>query len=144
MDKYEVRKIISQHQLAIDNLKKEQEEHYRKFQDRINEHRTKIAGLRKHEKISSRDVRSMIERYENRCEDGGQWCREGLVKVGESFEEWWDRVASKCQGSKEPHWHHISRREYEEGGLHARFYYTKWLVETRDERIKDTVLFQQG
>lgn len=144
-DKYEVRKIISQHQLAIDNLKKVQEEHHRKIQHQINEHRAKIASLRKQEKKADRNVNDMIQRYEQRCEDGGEWCRERLVRNGESFDEWWNRVASKCRGSMEPHWKNVvARDEYNKGGLGADFYYTKWLVETRDERIKNTVVFQEN
>lgn len=94
----------------------------------------------KKKKTSQEIIENYIRRYGTKSIE---WAIEGLVKIGESFEEWYERIASKCRGAIMPGWKDKCRKMYEKGGLSANSYIVKHLCLVGDERFKGTVLWNK-
>lgn len=75
-------------------------------------------------------------------EEGIERIIESLVKSGESFDGWYERYASFCNGARiRPDWKDYSFRYYQRGGMRCDNYLVPYLLITEDERIKGTALW---
>ena len=134
------------------------------IQNKINEFDSKISDLNyeiqkikqyKKEYMQSQRINILVDkikRYEERWSEGSKRTIETLVLKDETFEQWYERVGSHCNGATNRNskdtWLDVCLRYYNQGGLNIGSngymnYYMKWLIEVKDVRLTPYKIYEK-